>query len=109
MGFTHFREAVAYATLKKLGRASNVWFDISAIATTYVDSPVQAEFVWTMRTVGIDRILFGSDWPVDTPGVAAAAVRRLGLSEAEQRQVFHDNAAKLLGFDDKPEGQPRSH
>jgi len=103
MGYTHFREAVSFATLHKLGISSNVWFDISAIATTYAGSPVQAEFVWTLRTVGIDRILFGSDWPVDTPGAAVDAVRRLGLSEAEQRQVFHDNAAQLLGLDGMPD------
>jgi predicted TIM-barrel fold metal-dependent hydrolase len=100
MGFTHFREAVSFAVLKKLNRASNVWFDISAIATTYAGSPVQAELVWTLRAVGMDRILFGSDWPVDTPAAAAAAVRSLGLTEAEQRLVFHDNAAKLLGLAD---------
>jgi len=101
MGFTYFREAVSFAQLKKLGLPLNVWFDISAIATTFVGSPAQAEMVWTMRKVGIDHILFGSDWPVDTPGDAAAAVRHLGLSEEEQRLVFHDNAVKLLGLDDQ--------
>jgi predicted TIM-barrel fold metal-dependent hydrolase len=106
MGFTHFREAVAFATLRRLGMASNVWFDISAVATTYADSPVQAEFVWTVRKVGVERILFGSDWPVDTPGEAVAAVRRLGLSEDEQRQVFHDNAIRLLGLEGEPQRPP---
>jgi predicted TIM-barrel fold metal-dependent hydrolase len=101
MGFSQFREAVTFGQLKKLGRSNNVWFDISAIATTYAGSPVEAELVWTMRTVGIDHILFGSDWPVDTPALAALAVRRLGLTPSEQRQVFHDNAVQLLGLDAK--------
>jgi len=100
MGFTYFREVVSFAQLKKIGMPVNVWFDISAIATAFAGSPVQPELVWTMRTYGIDHILFGSDWPVDTPGDAAAAVRRLGLTETEQRQVFHDNAAKLFGLKD---------
>jgi len=99
MGFTHFREAVSFSILPKPGMTDNVWFDISAITPIYVDSPVQPEFVWTMRKVGMDRILFGSDWPIYDPGEVSAAVGRLGLTTAEQQQVFHDNAANLLGLD----------
>jgi predicted TIM-barrel fold metal-dependent hydrolase len=79
--------------------ADNVWFDISAIAPTYAGSPVQPELVWTMRKVGINRIIFGSDWPVYTPAEAISAVRSLGLTEAEQKQVFHDNVVDLLKLD----------
>jgi uncharacterized protein len=100
MGFTYFREAASFATIKRLGMGDNVWFDISAIAPTYADSPVQAELVWTMRKVGIEKILFGSDWPVYTPSEAITAVRHLGLTETEQKKVFHDNAAQLLGVGD---------
>jgi uncharacterized protein len=99
MGYTHFREAVSFAQLKKLGLPDNVWFDISAIATTYVDSPVVPELVWTIRKVGTDRILFGSDWPVYDPAEAVAAVRKLGFNAAEQQQIFHDNVVNLLGLE----------
>jgi predicted TIM-barrel fold metal-dependent hydrolase len=96
MGLTSFREALTFAQIRKLDIAPKVYFDLSAIAVTYADSPVQPELVWTMRKIGIDHFLFGSDWPVDTPAVAEAAVRRLGLTLDEQRMVFHDNAAALL-------------
>jgi uncharacterized protein len=99
MGFSHFREAVSFALMQKLGMADNVWFDISAIAPTYAGSPVQPELVWTMRKVGINHIIFGSDWPVYTPTEAISAVRNLGLTEAEQKQVFHDNVVDLLKLD----------
>ena len=102
MGFSYFREAVSFSLIRKLGMADNVWFDISAIAPTYADSPVQPEFVWTLRKVGINHILFGSDWPVYTPEEAVKAVRSLGLTEAEQKQVFYDNAVQLLGLRDQP-------
>ena len=102
MGFSYFREAVSFSLIRKLGMADNVWFDISAIAPTYADSPVQPEFVWTLRKVGINHILFGSDWPVYTPEEAVKAVRTLGLTEAEQKQVFYDNAVQLLGLKDQP-------
>jgi len=96
MGLTSFREALTFAQIRKLNIATNVYFDLSAIAVTYAESPVRPELVWTMRKIGIDRFLFGSDWPVDTPAVAEAAVRHLGLSVSEQRRIFHDNAAELL-------------
>jgi predicted TIM-barrel fold metal-dependent hydrolase len=98
MGFSQFREVVAFSLINKLGMGGNVWFDISALTTTYVDSPLEAELVWTMRKIDIRRVLFGSDWPVDTPAIAADAVRRLGLTAEEQRRVLHDNAAELLGL-----------
>jgi uncharacterized protein len=100
MTFTRFREAMVFAMVPKLGGARNVWFDTSAIATTYANSPVKAELVWTMRQIGMDRILFGSDWPVDSPAAALTAARQLGLTAAEQKLVFHDNIAGLI--DPKP-------
>lgn len=98
MGFTQFRDTLTLATLKKLGMGGNVWLDISAIGTAYAGSPVQPEFVWTLRQHGMDHVLMGSDWPVDTPATAIAAVRALGLTADEERLVLHDNAAKLLGL-----------
>jgi uncharacterized protein len=96
MTFVRFREVGAFAMLRKMGAGNNVWFDLSAIAPTYVNSPVEAELVWTMRKVGMDRVIFGSDWPVYSPAESVSAIRDLGLSVNEQRQVFHDNIAQLL-------------
>jgi uncharacterized protein len=98
MTFSDFRETMAFAKLRKLGLSKNVWFDVSAIAVTYAGSPVQPELVWTMRQIGMDRIIFGSDWPVDTPAAALAAVRGLKLTAAEQQLVLHDNVATLLAL-----------
>ena len=41
----------------------NIYFDISAVAAIFADSPVEAEFVWTIRNVGVDHVLLGSDYP----------------------------------------------
>ena len=98
MGFTQFREMLTLATLRKLGYGGNVWLDISAIVTAYAGSPVQPELVWTLRQHGMDHVLFGSDWPVDTPATAIAAVQSLGLTADEERLVLHDNAAQLMGL-----------
>jgi uncharacterized protein len=96
MGFVRFREMLTFAELRKAGVGNNVWFDLSAVAPAYADSPVQEELVWTMRKIGIDRMIFGSDWPVHSPKEAMMAVRKMRLSESEQRQVFHDNITGLL-------------
>jgi uncharacterized protein len=98
VGFSTFREASAFAMLHKLGRASSVYFDLSAIAPFYANSPVAPELVWTIRKIGVEHFLFGSDWPVDTPAVAEQAVLDLGFNAQEQRLIFHDNAAQLLGL-----------
>lgn len=102
MGYSQFRETMAFAVLKKLGRGGNVWFDTSFIVSSFVDSPVAPELLWTMRQIGTDRFLFGSDWPIETPADAAASLRRLGLTPAEQRQIFHDNAQELLALPREP-------
>jgi uncharacterized protein len=96
MAFHRFRETITFSMLRKMGAGNNVWFDLSAIAQTYARSPVANELVWTMRKIGMDRMIFGSDWPVYSPEESIAAVRKLGLTVAEQRLVFHDNIAGLL-------------
>jgi predicted TIM-barrel fold metal-dependent hydrolase len=100
MGFSYFREAISFAQLRKLGMATNVWFDLSAIAVAYVDSPVHPELLWTMRKVGVDRFLFGSDWPVDTPAKAVSAIHKMGLTKTEEQLIFHDNVCSLLKLND---------
>jgi uncharacterized protein len=98
MGFTRFRETMVFALFGKLGAARNVWFDTSAIAVTYADTPMRAELVATMRKIGMDRMIFGSDWPVYAPAEALTAVRSLGLSATEEKMVMHDNIAMLAGL-----------
>jgi predicted TIM-barrel fold metal-dependent hydrolase len=55
---------------------------------------------WVLRKVGIDRVVFGSDYPVDDPLDAIRAVAELGFTDEEQAAILHDNAAALLV--DKP-------
>jgi len=98
MGLSSFRETITFAQLRKLGIGQNVYFDVSAIAVLYANSPIQPELVWTIRTIGVEHFLFGSDWPVDTPATAARAVRDLGFTADEQKRIFHDNAARLIGL-----------
>jgi uncharacterized protein len=78
--------------------AENISFDISAIIVLIADSPMKDEFVWTMRSVGIDRLLFGSDYPQYTVAQNLEALDKLGLTEEEKTQVLYTNASTLLGL-----------
>ena len=78
--------------------ADNVYFDISATVTVAASSPIQQEFVWTMRNVGTDHILLGSDYPQFSLAQNLKAFDQLGLTEGEKAAIRYGNAKKLLGL-----------
>jgi predicted TIM-barrel fold metal-dependent hydrolase len=77
---------------------NNIYFDISAIVVIVADSPIEDEFVWTLRNVGVDHIVFGSDYPQYSLEQNLSALERLSLDESEKSQIRFDNARKLLGL-----------
>lgn len=98
MGGLNFR----FWNVLKLARTAeglfgnNIYFDISATVTLAADSPIEEEFVWTMRNVGIDQLLLGSDYPQLSLAQTLHALDRLGLSESEKSKIRYDNARKLF-------------
>jgi predicted TIM-barrel fold metal-dependent hydrolase len=58
----------------------------------------------TLEVFGPDRVMFGGDWPVCTPAasyrqwVEALASIVAARPVAEQRKLFHDNAARFYGL-----------
>jgi predicted TIM-barrel fold metal-dependent hydrolase len=78
--------------------ADNIYFDISAMAVLLADSPIEEEFVWTIRNVGVDHVLFGSDYPQFSLAQGLQALDRLGLSESEKAAIRYENARKLFGL-----------
>jgi predicted TIM-barrel fold metal-dependent hydrolase len=65
----------------------------------FADSPYREHFAWVVRQVGLDRLLFASDFPLDNPVEAFDALETLGFTEDEVRMIAHDNAAELFGLD----------
>jgi predicted TIM-barrel fold metal-dependent hydrolase len=78
--------------------AENIYFDISGMAVLAADSPIEAEFVWTLRNVGIEHVLFGSDYPQLSVAKTLDGFERLGLTDAEQKAIRYENARKLFGL-----------
>jgi predicted TIM-barrel fold metal-dependent hydrolase len=76
----------------------NIYFDISAMVTLAADGPIEPEYIWTMRNVGIDHILLGSDYPQFSLKQTLGALERLDLTPAELAKIRHENARDLLGL-----------
>ena len=74
----------------------NIYFDISAIVVLVADSPIEDEFVWTMRNVGIDHVLVGSDYPQYSLEQNVSALGRLALDESEKAKIRYENARALF-------------
>jgi predicted TIM-barrel fold metal-dependent hydrolase len=79
--------------------ADNIYFDISASLILAADSPIEEEFVWTMRNVGIDHVLLGSDYPQLSLPRTLTALETLDLSEEEKSKIRYGNARRLFGLE----------
>jgi predicted TIM-barrel fold metal-dependent hydrolase len=74
-----------------------IFFDVSATVLLAAGSPIEAEFVWTLRNVGIDQVLLGSDYPQITLGQTVEAFDRLDLTPEEKSKIRSGNARRLFG------------
>ncbi len=76
----------------------NVWVDLSATASLLAGGPFAQQFAWVCRKVGTDRLLFGSDYPLDQPKKALGALVSLGFDDGELTGILYNNAAQLFGL-----------
>ena len=74
----------------------NIYFDIAATVAIVGGSPIEGEFVWTMRNVGVDHILLGSDYPQYSLAQNVTAFEKLSLSDSEKAKIRYENAQKLF-------------
>lgn len=75
----------------------NLYFDISATVIVVAGSPLEEEFVWTLRNVGIDQVLLGSDYPQISLAKTVDALDRLPLTDEEKAKIRVGNARRLFG------------
>jgi len=72
----------------------NVYFDTAASPFLYDD----AIYRIAIQLAGVDKILFGSDFPLIPPARYFREIEASGLSVAERRQICGLNARRLLGL-----------
>ena len=101
LGGTDFSKLAGLNMVKTLNpqMMKNVWYDLSAVVVIYADSPYRPQFEWTIKTIGTDRVLFGSDQPAATLAEALGAFYKLDLSQGEREQILCMNAKALLRLD----------
>ena len=61
---------------------------------------------YAVKTVGPDRVLFGSDFSINDPSTVIARVQNSFLSEAEKRKVLSENLEALLARIGSAQGDP---
>jgi predicted TIM-barrel fold metal-dependent hydrolase len=98
MGATSFRfwNTIVFARTAKDFYKDNIYFDISATVTLVAGSPIQSELVWTIRNVGVDHVMLGSDYPQFTLRQSVEALESLDLNRGEKDQILFGTAHKLL-------------
>ena len=85
-----------YAAMPEVADAlQNVWYDTAAVPFLY--RPVAIEAV--IAAAGVDRILFGTDYPLLSHARVAAHIRDAGLDDEQREAVMGGNAATLFPFD----------
>jgi predicted TIM-barrel fold metal-dependent hydrolase len=84
-----------YALMPEVKQAmTNVFFDTAASPLLY--SPQIYNQV--IQLVGADKILFGSDYPLLTPGRLLKEIDSLALAEETKSLILSGNAQRLLGI-----------
>jgi predicted TIM-barrel fold metal-dependent hydrolase len=72
----------------------NVYFDTAASPFLYS----RQIYHQVAQMVGDDRILFGSDWPLLSPGRLLKEINSLDLPQETKDRLLAGNARRLLGI-----------
>ena len=89
-GYSVWEDAV-----KKLAGYENFYVDSSS-SLFKVSSKEAREYI---DAYGVDRVLFGTDYPMWNPGEELERFMKIELSDKDRQKILYDNAAKLLGIE----------
>jgi len=78
----------------------NVYFDTSAIIslTKTQGGLSDDELIALIRKIGVDRVLFGSDWPWFPPLPGIERIKNLDMSKEEKQNILGKNAVKVYNL-----------
>jgi len=95
MGSGYLDESLALAR-----KYSNVYFDTSTVITGVEGhNPLpDDDLVELIRKIGIDRVMFGSDYPWFHPGKDLKRFLDLGFDDDEKRAILGDNAKRVYSL-----------
>lgn len=92
IGYPWTEESISVATKHK-----NVFIGCDAHAPKYWE-PNFVRFISSRR--GMDKVLFGTDWPVIGFERAVQEIDELGFSDTVRQKLFWENAVRVYGLED---------
>ena len=92
LGMGYFDEVTVLA-----GTYPNLQFDCSAIiGRPEADGGlVDTDFTALIKEIGVERVMFGSDFPWHDPAIGIKRLLRLNFSEQERRLLLAENAIRI--------------
>ncbi len=81
----------------QLAGYEHLYFDCSS-CFHWLQPEVVKQFI---RLYGADHVLFGSDYPMWSPGAELQTFLSMGLTEGENRMILSGNARKIYGISEK--------
>lgn len=78
---------------KLAGKFEHVYFDTAVIGSHMHDDEQLKRIILKH---GADKILFASDCPWDRPDITIQKIKKLGLTQEQEKLIFAGNAKKLL-------------
>ncbi len=96
----HLGEGYVDESFELAERCPNLFFDCSYAVEGSADPPFipDEDVTAIFRRLGVERVLFASDWPWGHPTRDADRIRRLPLTDDEKRQILSENARRVLGI-----------
>jgi predicted TIM-barrel fold metal-dependent hydrolase len=79
---------------------SNLYFDTSAVVSGVEHMQVlsDTDAADLIRKLGVERVMFGSDYPWFNPAADLKRFLRLPLTPAEKEKILGENAQRILGI-----------
>lgn len=98
LGLAHLGNGFWEETRTLAQKYSNLFFDCSVAITPREGHPSLKtdELVEFMRFIGVQRIIFGSDFPFFDPVDCVRKLEELPLTVEEKRLIFSENAKRIL-------------
>ena len=90
----HFGGYTEWDSAEKTLVGTDVYFDTSS---TLFKLPME-KALNMIKMHGVEKFLFGTDFPMWDALVEIQRVESLGLSDDENEKIFYKNAASLLGL-----------
>ena len=63
-------------------------------------SPHSAGMKFAIDYYGIDRVMYGTDYPCWSPADCLRLLEEIELSDADKQKLFYDNARRILNLKD---------